>query len=568
MSSQGKQTSSLGGVGTSVRRYEAQNWDTLPDTIKAAILAYNPQDSEWCRCVRLSGTRLQEYDALKSEWKAMETTKRKGKEKGKRKGKEKGKRKDKSKERTSDTSNTKCSFCKRNDCLKSLTWPADKKTMSHELTKLTMIDSDASVRVCPLRNGQGDSLRKLSETRPLPGAEMQQRGMRQMSCDSEAGRVTTVHRALDMRRSIWSLKSMLDSGCDVYFAKDRCQRWSVLRGSQTIKTVVEKEKRAGTQFDVTSRSRTNNVDKRAGFIVPDPAARDTLDGDEPSVRIPTGPVTLSAEEKKLLHKASGHAPHRRWCRWCAAVRTADEPHLKKQHFLSLSFMFWHFLSCSGMFFHVLSCSFMFFHVLSCSFMFFHVLSCSFMFFHVLSCSFYFLSFSFFFIHFHSFSFIFFHFLSFCLSFVFHLSFIFLSFSFIFFHVLSFSFIFFHFLSFSFFFIHFLSFSFIFFHFLSFSFILSFICLSFVFHFSFIFLSFSFILSFICLSFVFHFSFIFFHFLSFSFIFFHFLSFSFIFFHFLSFPFISFHFLSFSFIFLHFPSFSFIFFHFLSFSFIF
>ena len=96
-----------------VRQYEAQNVDTLRDTIKAATLAaHNPQDSEWCRCVRLSATRLQAHDALKSMWK----------EKGqsKRKGKEKGKSKDKSKEGTSDTSNTKCSFCKRKDCSKSL----------------------------------------------------------------------------------------------------------------------------------------------------------------------------------------------------------------------------------------------------------------------------------------------------------------------------------------------------------------------------------------------------------------------------------------------------------------
>ena len=59
--------------------------------------------------------------------------------------------------------------------------------------------------------------------------------------------------------------------------------------------------------------------------------RDTLDGDEPSVRIRnlTGPVTPSAEVK-TWHKTSGHAPYRRWCRWCTAVRTADEPHLREQ----------------------------------------------------------------------------------------------------------------------------------------------------------------------------------------------------------------------------------------------
>ena len=84
-----------------VRQYEAQNLDT----IKAAILAHNPQDSEWCRYVRLSVTRLQRYDALKSVCK--EKGKRNVKGKRKRKGEEKGKSKDKSKEGTSDTSNTK-----------------------------------------------------------------------------------------------------------------------------------------------------------------------------------------------------------------------------------------------------------------------------------------------------------------------------------------------------------------------------------------------------------------------------------------------------------------------------
>ena len=55
-----------------------------------------------------------------------------------------------------------------------------------------------------------------------------------------------------------------------------------------------------------------------------------MDGDEPSVhiRIPTRSVIPSAEEKPCA--TSGHAPHRRWCRWCAPVRTADEPHLREQ----------------------------------------------------------------------------------------------------------------------------------------------------------------------------------------------------------------------------------------------
>ena len=146
----------------------------------------------------------------------------KAKATAKEKGKEKGKSKDKSKEGTSDTSNTKYSFCKGKDRPKSLRGPAEKKTMSQKLCKLTMIDSDASLHVCSLKHGQGDSLRKSSETRPLPGAEMQQRGMRQVSYDTEVGRVTAVCSVLDMRRPVWSLGSMMDSGCDVDFAKDRC----------------------------------------------------------------------------------------------------------------------------------------------------------------------------------------------------------------------------------------------------------------------------------------------------------------------------------------------------------
>ena len=52
-----------------VRQYEAQSADTLQDTIKAAILAHNPQDPEWRRHAGLNATRLQGYDALRSNGK-------------------------------------------------------------------------------------------------------------------------------------------------------------------------------------------------------------------------------------------------------------------------------------------------------------------------------------------------------------------------------------------------------------------------------------------------------------------------------------------------------------------
>ena len=152
----GKQRSGLGGVGTT------RAADTLQNTIKAAILAHNPQDPEWSRHVGLNALRLQGYDALRIEWKAMhqvyrqwnmadgnDTTpmevdaltkgKGKGKENGKEKGKEKGKAEseDKPKEGTSDKSSMKCFFCKekghaRKDCPKFSAWLAEKKTVGHE----------------------------------------------------------------------------------------------------------------------------------------------------------------------------------------------------------------------------------------------------------------------------------------------------------------------------------------------------------------------------------------------------------------------------------------------------
>ena len=175
---------------------------------------------------------------------------------------------------------------------------------------------------------------------------MQQREMRQVSCDSETGRVTAMHRVLDMRRSIWSLRSMLASGFDVYFTKDRC--WIAKNNGKELDVILSSgvffvaakpskpsaRKRSVLELNSMSQAeveRATSTSVQARFGVPDPVARDTLDGDAPSVRIriPTGPVTPSAEEKKL-HNASGHALYRRWCRWCAAVRTADEPHLRKQ----------------------------------------------------------------------------------------------------------------------------------------------------------------------------------------------------------------------------------------------
>ena len=96
---------------------------------------------------------------------------------------------------------------------------------AEELCELIMIDSGASVHVCPPDHGPEKGLREASESRPLltaSGAEMEQHGMRQVSYDTEVGKVPTDYRVLDVRRPIWSLESMTDSSCDVHFTKNRC----------------------------------------------------------------------------------------------------------------------------------------------------------------------------------------------------------------------------------------------------------------------------------------------------------------------------------------------------------
>ena len=67
---------------------------------------------------------------------------------------------------------------------------------------------------------------------------MEQRRMRQVSYDTEVGRVTAVYRVLDMRRPTWSLGSMkeLELGCDVYFTKDR--RWIAKNNGKELDMIL------------------------------------------------------------------------------------------------------------------------------------------------------------------------------------------------------------------------------------------------------------------------------------------------------------------------------------------
>ena len=137
----------------------------------------------------------------------------------------------------------------------------------------------------------------------------------------------------------------MDSGCDEYFTKDRC--WIAKNNGKELDVILSggvffvaaepskllSRKRSALELNPMSQAEVERVTPtrvHTGFGVSGPAARDTLDGEKPSVRIriPTGPVIPSAEEKPCA--TSGHAPYRRWCRWCAAAPAADEPHLREQ----------------------------------------------------------------------------------------------------------------------------------------------------------------------------------------------------------------------------------------------
>ena len=213
-----------------------------------------------------------------------------------------------------------------------------------------MIDSGASVHVCPPDHGQENGLRKSSKTRPLltaSGAEMKLHGMRQVTYDTEVGKITTDYRVLDVRRPIWSLGSMTGSGCDVHFTKNRCwiskddgKELDMIRSGGVFFVAARPSKSSSKEASTLELNPVTAAEveqaalarEHAAFGTPGPAAGAMQDGDgEPTVRIkvPTGPATPSAEER-ALHEASGHVPHRSWCQWCIAARSADKPHLRRQ----------------------------------------------------------------------------------------------------------------------------------------------------------------------------------------------------------------------------------------------
>ena len=187
-----------------------------------------------------------------------------------------------------------------------------------ELCELIMIDSGASVHVCPPDHGQENGLRKSSETRPLltaSAAEMKQHGMRQVSHDTEVGKITTDYRVLDVRRPIWSLGSMMDSGCDVHFTKNRSwiskddeDELDMMRSGGVFSVAARPSKLSSKEASTLELNPMTAAEvehaalarDHAAFGAPGPAAGDTLDGDgEPTVRVrvPTGLARPSAERE-------------------------------------------------------------------------------------------------------------------------------------------------------------------------------------------------------------------------------------------------------------------------------
>ena len=89
-----------------------------------------------------------------------------------------------------------------------------------ELCELIMIDSRASVHVCPPDHGQENGLRKSSKTRPLltaSGAEMKQHGMRQVSYDTEVGKITTDYRVLASSFHVWTSQNFVNRSMIMLF---------------------------------------------------------------------------------------------------------------------------------------------------------------------------------------------------------------------------------------------------------------------------------------------------------------------------------------------------------------
>ena len=152
---------------------------------------------------------------------------------------------------------------------------------------------------------------------------MKPHGMRQVSYDTKVRKITIDYRVLDVRRSIWSMVSMMDPRCDVHFTKNRCwisnddgKELDMIRSGgvffvaarpskSTSKEVSTLELNPMTAAEVEQMALAR---EHAAFGIPSPAAGATLGGDgEPTVhiRVPTRPATPLAEERASAARVFG-----------------------------------------------------------------------------------------------------------------------------------------------------------------------------------------------------------------------------------------------------------------------
>ena len=267
-----------------------------------------------------------------------ERAKRKGKEKGqRRKGKEKG-----AKEETSDTSNVKCFFCKeKGHAPKFSAWLAEKKTVGHEqsansieedgwifaldhereeLCELIMIDSGASVHVCPPDHGQENGTSQIEYETIVDG----------IRCRNETARNETS-----------------EPGCDVHFTKNRC---SISKDDGKEHDMIHN---GGVFFVAARPSEPTSREANSLELNPVTAAEVGVSGTGKGTRCvwkpgsrcrsnvgrrwrarsayqgSRGPCDAPSAEERAPHEASGHVPYRSWCQWCIAARAADKPHLRR-----------------------------------------------------------------------------------------------------------------------------------------------------------------------------------------------------------------------------------------------
>ena len=190
-----------------------------------------------------------------------------------------------------------------------------------ELCELMVIDSGASVHVCPRSRGQENGLRHTEPGNSLLtawGAELKQHGRRKVSYETDAGTVTTDYCVLDVRRPIWSLESMIDSGCDVHLTNDRS--WIAKDDGKELDMI-----RSSGVFFVAARPTKSMRDSETAVEIKQ-AALARENATSVRIKVPTGPGTPTSEERSM-HEASGHMPYRSWCQWCVAARAPGKTSL-------------------------------------------------------------------------------------------------------------------------------------------------------------------------------------------------------------------------------------------------